>query len=231
MIKRESFLMEHIEQLGKSKKVDVALLERSIYAFGLLEALVRVGLPFVFKGGTSLMLLLDRPRRLSTDIDVVVQQETDLEKYIEKASKIIPFKDFKKQTRKGKNNIKKVHYKFLYDSPVNRREFYILLDVLFEENNYAELIQKNIDSEILLTEPPYLQVTVPTADCMLGDKLTAFAPHTTGISFGEDKDLEVIKQMFDVSCLFDAVSNFENVYKTYYKTAAVLACKVMYIAA
>lgn len=220
MIKRESFLMEHVEQLGKSKKVDVALLERSIYAFGLLEALVRVGLPFVFKGGTSLMLLLDRPRRLSTDIDVVVQQETDLEKYIEKASKIIPFKDFKKQTRKGKNNIEKVHYKFLYDSPVNRREFYILLDVLFEENNYAELIQKNIDSEILLTEPPYLQVTVPTADCMLGDKLTAFAPHTTGISFGEDKDLEVIKQMFDVSCLFDAVSNFENVYKTYYKTVA-----------
>ena len=34
------------------------LIERTVFAFGLLEALVRVGLKFTFKGGTSLMLLL-----------------------------------------------------------------------------------------------------------------------------------------------------------------------------
>ena len=67
MINEKSFAMEHIESIRNNKRVDINLLERSIYAFGLLEALVRVGLPFIFKGGggTSLMLLLDKPRRLS----------------------------------------------------------------------------------------------------------------------------------------------------------------------
>ena len=42
---------------------------------GLLEALARTELPFVFKGGTSLMLLLDSPKRLSVDIDIVVPSD------------------------------------------------------------------------------------------------------------------------------------------------------------
>lgn len=65
MINEKSFAMEHIESIRNNKRVDINLLERSIYAFELLEALVRVGLPFIFKGGTSLMLLLDKSRRLS----------------------------------------------------------------------------------------------------------------------------------------------------------------------
>ena len=64
MINEKSFAM-HIESIRNNKSVDINLLERSIYAFGLLEALVRVGLPIIFKGGTSLMLLLDKSRRLS----------------------------------------------------------------------------------------------------------------------------------------------------------------------
>lgn len=220
MINQNSFSMEHIENIVNNRRVNIVLLERSIYAFGLLEALVRVGLPFIFKGGTSLMLLLDKPRRLSTDIDIVVKSGTDVEDFIKKASKIIPFKDYQKQIRKGKNNIEKVHYKFLYDSPVNKKEFYILLDILFEENNYERIMQKEIKSEILLTDEPYLKVTLPTADCILGDKLTAFAPHTTGIRFGEEKDLEIIKQMYDVACLFDVHNNFDDIYKTYFKTVA-----------
>lgn len=219
MILKESFSMEHITQLKENKKVDINLLERSIYAFGLLEALVKVELPFIFKGGTCLMLLLNKPRRLSTDIDIVVQPGTDVEKFIESASVLFPFKNYEKQIRKGKNNIEKVHYKFIYDSPVQKKEFYILLDILFEENHYEKIIEKSICSEILSTEEPEIFVKVPTADCILGDKLTAFAPHTTGIPFGVDKDLEVIKQMFDVACLSEVYENFDDVISTYYKTS------------
>lgn len=219
MIKPESFSIEYIKQLADKRKVDIALLERSIYAFGLLEALIKVGLPFIFKGGTSLMLLLDKPRRLSTDIDIMVSPGVFVEEYILKTATIFPFKDFKKQNRKGRNGIEKAHYKFIYDSPVNQKEFYILLDIIYEKNNYARLEEKFIKNEILLTESPYLKVTLPTADCILGDKLTAFAPKTIGIRIGEDKDLEVIKQMFDISCLFDEIKNFDDIYETYYKTA------------
>lgn len=220
MIRPESFSLEHIEHLSSERKVDKVLLERSIYAFGLLEALARVELPFIFKGGTSLMLLLESPKRLSTDIDIVVPPGTEVGEYIEKASRILPFKDFRIQTRKHVNNIEKCHYRFLYDSPVNGREFHILLDILYEENNYERLMEKAIDNEILIAEPPYALISVPTVDCILGDKLTAFAPHTTGIRFGEGKDLEIVKQMFDVSCLFDAMKDFEDVLKTYYRTVS-----------
>ena len=75
MIKRETFTSEHINKIKGNTRVDPSLLERSIFAMGLLEALARTELPFVFKGGTSLMLLLDSPKRLSVDIDIVVPSD------------------------------------------------------------------------------------------------------------------------------------------------------------
>lgn len=68
MLSKENFTKDYIERLRKQNRLDPMLLERTIYAFGLLEALARVGMPFIFKGGTSLMLLLNKPRRLSTVI-------------------------------------------------------------------------------------------------------------------------------------------------------------------
>lgn len=76
MLTKENFTLEYVMELKKNRIVDSFILERSIYAFGLLEALCRVNMPFIFKGGTSLMLLLDQPRRLSTDIDIIVAPET-----------------------------------------------------------------------------------------------------------------------------------------------------------
>ena len=50
MLLRETFTEEHIRDLHKNSHRDPLLLERTIYAFGLLEALAQVGMPFVFKG-------------------------------------------------------------------------------------------------------------------------------------------------------------------------------------
>ena len=44
MIAKENFTEEHIRQLQKQSKRDPILLERTVYAFGLLEAITRVGL-------------------------------------------------------------------------------------------------------------------------------------------------------------------------------------------
>lgn len=57
-------------------------MERAVYAFGLLEALAKVSMPFIFKGGTCLMLLMKHLRRLSTDIDIIAEPGTDLDKYL-----------------------------------------------------------------------------------------------------------------------------------------------------
>lgn len=99
MIKRATYELWHIREIADAKRCDPILLERSIYAFGLLESLVRVEMPFIFKGGTSLMVLLEHPRRLSTDIDIIVRPGTDIDHYIELASDIFPFKRQDEQIR------------------------------------------------------------------------------------------------------------------------------------
>ena len=78
MIRKENFSEEHIRWLQKESQRDAGLIERTLFAFGLLEALVQTGMEFIFKGGTSLMLLLPEPMRLSTDIDIIVPPDVDV---------------------------------------------------------------------------------------------------------------------------------------------------------
>lgn len=111
MILKENYEAQHIRDLQVASKGDPGLIERTLYALGLLEALAAVGLDFIFKGGTSLLLLLPKPKRLSTDIDIVVNPGTDIADYIEKASHIFPFTAMEEQERIGRNNIVKKHFK------------------------------------------------------------------------------------------------------------------------
>lgn len=216
MLKKENFTEEHIRNLQSASHRDPLLLERSVYAFGLLEAITRVGMPFIFKGGTCLMLLLERPMRLSTDIDIIVAPGTDLNTFIEEAGKIFPFVSVEEQVRKGKNNIEKRHFKFVYESPVMERSIYILLDVLFEDAKYKRLIAKPNKNELILTDGEDLTVQIPSVESILGDKLTAFAPHTTGILLNSNKDMEIIKQLYDVMTLIEVAEDFTEVRETYY---------------
>ena len=158
---------------------------------------------------------------MSTDIDIIVAPGTDVDHYLEEAGKIFPFEKVEQQIRKGKNSIEKRHYKYYYDSPIKgQMPFYILLDILFEENHYSNVIRKPIRNELLITEEPYYEVSLPSADCILGDKLTAFAPHTTGIPFGVDKELEIIKQMYDIASLTEVTENFDDIRRSYLGTVS-----------
>lgn len=107
MLTCENYTEQHIYDLWKETGADPSILERTVFAFGLLEAIRSVGLPFIFKGGTSLLLLLDEPRRLSTDIDIIVEPGTDVEDYIQRAGKIFPFLSVEKNVRNGSNDIEK----------------------------------------------------------------------------------------------------------------------------
>lgn len=218
MLSKDMFTEEYINSLYKRTGSDPALLERVVYAFGLLEAITRVGLPFCFKGGTSLMLLLAHPKRLSTDIDIIVEPGTDIDDYIRRAGEIFPFVDVEENIRIGRNNIEKRHFKFKYHSPVSERDVSILLDVVFEKIHYDLTIKRTIENELLLTEGDDLSVMIPDANALLGDKLTAFAPHTTGISFGTGKELEIVKQLFDCGSLFDVMTSYSKVCAAYDKT-------------
>jgi len=215
MLNHNNFTLEHIRKLQSETKRDPALLERVVYAFGLLEALSRVGLDFIFKGGTSLMLLLDKPMRLSTDIDIIVNPGTEVEQYIKKAAEIFPFISYDEDIRRTSRDIEKRHFKFYYASHLTGRQFFILLDVVYQNDGYSHTALSNITNIFLNCELPLVQVTTPTVNCILADKLTAFAPYTIGIPYGVDKELEIIKQHYDIAVLIDNMTDFSIVKNTY----------------
>lgn len=67
-------------------------------------------------------------------------------------------------------------------------------------------------------------VTVPSAEDILGDKLTAFAPNTTGIPYyknGKSCSMEIAKQLYDVGRLFENVSDLQITSQAFRKIAAV----------
>lgn len=221
MLTRENYTAEHIAALRMSTGADPSILERTVFAFGLLEAIRKVEMPFIFKGGTSLLVLLDQPRRLSTDIDIVVEPGTDVDAYIEKAGTIFPFIRVEENRRKGDNDIEKRHFRFYFQSPRTGNDISVLLDVVFEGNPYLHITEKPIQNSLLLSEGEALTVSVPDKNCILGDKLTAFAPHTTGILFGKDKELEIIKQMFDCWTLIQELDDYETVASVYDRVSRI----------
>jgi hypothetical protein len=221
MLARENYSAEHITGLRTRTGADPSILERTVFAFGLLEAIRSVGMPFIFKGGTSLMLMLENPRRLSTDIDIIVSYGTDVDGYIEKAGKVFPFINVEEHKRKGLNDIEKRHFRFHFLSPRSGKQINILLDVVFEDNPYPVVHERPIRSSLLTSEGENLTVVVPDKNSILGDKLTAFAPHTTGIPFGVDKELEIIKQMFDCWTLIQEMDDYSVVANVYEQISAI----------
>ncbi|MEE3488765.1 MAG: hypothetical protein VZT48_11755 [Bulleidia sp.] len=51
MLAQENYTVTHINELKKETNADPSILERTVFAFGLLEAISRTGMPFIFKGG------------------------------------------------------------------------------------------------------------------------------------------------------------------------------------
>lgn len=221
MLLHDNYSESHINDLRTKTGADPSILERTVFAFGLLEAIRTAGLPFIFKGGTSLLILLDEPRRLSTDIDIIVDPGTDVDGYVNKAGKIFPFLSVEEHIRQTGSAIDKRHFRFLFQSPRTGKNIHILLDVLYEKNPYYRILEKPIRSSFLLSEGEDMFVAVPDQNSLLGDKLTAFAPHTTGIPFGKDKELEIMKQMFDCWTLIREMNDFPTVASVYRHTAEI----------
>ena len=88
------------------------------------------------------------------------------------------------------------------------------------------MVTRPIRTSFLEPESEHL-VRVPTVESLLGDKLTAFAPHTTGVPFyspksGEEQLQEVANNLFDVGVLFDVAADFGAVAKSYAAVSSLM---------
>jgi predicted nucleotidyltransferase component of viral defense system len=225
MISNRSLTKEWIQQKASElgKRGDPKMLEKVIRAFLLLEQLQVNEIPLIFKGGTSLLLLLDPPRRFSIDIDLIIQTTEDSLTSV--FNKIVGdgfFISWKPDNeRKHKTNAPVGHYKFYYQSVVNSNfgDEPILLDVLYSDNCYSELTTRNIAHKWLITEGNSTRIQIPSVESILGDKLTAFAPETAGILYSKNRPVEIIKQLFDIGTLFNEISDLDNVKQSYISIA------------
>lgn len=221
MIAKQSLTSEWLAEVSsKNNKADKILTEKVIRALLLLEGLVKSDLKFVFKGGTALMLLMNSTKRLSIDIDIIVSKEQELYKRFASFLQDHGFTRFELQKRSAASNIEKAHYKFFY-IPVHKsklEEDYVLLDILFEDPHYAKILKWPIDSSFVIQDGEPIYVPIPCHEDILGDKLTAFAPNTTGIPYeksGDSKTMEIMKQLFDIGSLVDVVEDTSIIAATF----------------
>ncbi len=225
MIKEHCFTEEWLDAFKKQaahKRIDKAILEKMIYALHLLERIKANGLDFIFKGGTNLVLLLEEGNRFSIDIDIICNTDREsLEKILHKVVDSSNFKSFElDEHRSYKTGVPKAHYSFAFDSATKGKySGTILLDVLIEDSIYPKLTEKPVQTKWIETENE-TNITVPTIDAITGDKLTAFAPNTVGIPYFKGKDqqpfsMEICKQLFDLSKLFERIENMETVAQSF----------------
>jgi hypothetical protein len=233
MIDLKTLSAEWIAEKRKKYSKDPTLMESMVYALYLLEQLQLSDLKFIFKGGTSLILLMKEPKRFSVDIDIIVSpkiSKEDLEKHL---SQIITISAFKRleldEKRSYQSDVQKAHYKFIYNSNftnknqdgqvISNPEREILLDILFAENHYPTLIEIPLETEWILQNNKSVTVTTPDINSILGDKLTAFAPNTTGVPYNAEKEKEILKQLFDIGHLFDLLTDISIFKKSFSETA------------
>ena len=233
MIADKCFTAEWIASKSREYQYpDKNIIEKVIRAFSLLDMLAASGCPFHFKGGSCLMLLLtDQPYRLSIDIDVICPPGTDIEQYLSKF-KDYGFIDYESVERIQRGtDIPKSHAKLFYRIAFlddSNRNDHILLDVLNEDCHYIDASEVEITNPFLEIIDQPNRVWVPSVGDILGDKLTAFAPNTTGIPYfkktskgDRDCSLEIIKQLYDIGRLYDKVENLEVTAKAFSQISTV----------
>lgn len=245
MVDLKSLSQEWLAEKRSKHNRDPGLIENMIYALHLLEQLKLSGLDFIFKGGTSLVLMLDEPQRFSVDIDIIVRPDMSREELESHLSKIVAASNFtgmRLDERRSYNaGVPKAHYAFSFQSNVSTRtqkgevivqpQKEILLDVLFAKSHYPVVVERQIQTEWLMTEGEIVMVKTPDICSIAGDKLTAFAPSTTGVPYhregvnnkGEaiksEMFMEIMKQAFDVGCLFNLIDNLDTFKRSYRATA------------
>lgn len=213
------------QERKKLGNCDPGLLEKCVWALTLLGHLAESGLPFLFKGGTSILLHLPDIRRLSIDIDIVSPASNEeLDRVVHQIGRTLPFlrcEENIRGTTTGREPLpNRRHFKFWFPSErAQSGEEFVLLDVVQEDEWPHNTVRLPIKTSFLVPDRE-IMVTLPTIESLLGDKLTAFAPTTTGVRLRNRNNkpgevMQVAKQLFDVGVLFEYANDFAAIASAY----------------
>jgi hypothetical protein len=189
-------------------------------------------LDFVFKGGTSLVLLLQPLRRLSIDVDIVTAESLErLQAVLATVTRAAPFLGIAEhQIGRDRDAPPTRHFKIPFRSATNLQgQSHVQLDVISSAHIYPATARRRVEAPFIRLETE-AHVQMPTIECLLGDKLAAFAPTTICVLYdpinrhgepAEPQPQRILKQLFDVHHLFAAAENFAEIEASYRATFAV----------
>jgi hypothetical protein len=235
MIHPDCFQKPWIDEQAAALKVHrngLELLERCMVALELVGRLSDGGLDFVFKGGTSLVLLLQPLRRLSIDVDIVTPESLErLQAVLATVTRAAPFLGIAEhQIGRDRDAPPTRHFKIPFRSATNLQgQSHVQLDVISSAHIYPATARRRVEAPFIRLETE-AHVQMPTIECLLGDKLAAFAPTTIGVLYdpinrhgepAEPQPQRILKQLFDVHHLFAEAVNFAEVEASYRATFAV----------
>lgn len=207
--KKEYFTKEHFE---KNKGYAPAYLcELVIYCLELLSQLCNYKINFRFKGGNSLLLILDEPQRFSIDVDISSQESKEnLISIMEDINAKCPlFTKLEIRQHKTKPWLPMISFKIFFNSFYQMpEESFVMLDAVLKPIQYEGYITKINVSNIYESE---MKVEVSTPDGLIGDKLLCIGPSTLGIPLGKNKEAQRLKHIFDISRLLNCEINFDKV--------------------
>ena len=213
--------LKRLESLRKELRFsDRGIFEKTVYAFNLLDELLRVYPELIFKGGTSILLHIFPPARLSIDIDILLPEKdkAGLKDALTKMVSISEWFDVvTEDTRHSK--IPKAHYKFQFASQFSKEPQYVLLDVVFTEHPYKKIVEKDLSKIPMFFADSKTVVRIPTPEGLIGDKMTAISPKTMGIPLNEKRSMEVLKQIIDLGELFKIASDVGDIRQSFLNTA------------
>ena len=177
------------------------LSELVVHCLELVALLAERRLPFRFKGGNSLLILLEDPQRFSIDVDIVTLEPRDsltqVVSQVAEASTV--FTGWESRAPKTKPWLPLTSFKIYFDSAYRPAEqSFVMLDAVHAPAPYPG-VRKPVRCGTLYQTN--IEVELPHPSGLIGDKLLAIGPRTLGIPFGKGKEAQRLKHVFDVATL------------------------------
>jgi len=193
-----------------------ALAEQAVHCLALVAQLVDAGLSFQFKGGNSLLLVLDKPLRFSIDVDIATNEsreriEACLDDIVHRHGL---FLKWTRRQHKTKPWLPLASYFCFYRSHfVNENDAFVMLDAQLTRSPYATTFTAVRCGRLFASDS---KVEIPLASSIIGDKLLTLGPETLGIPFGKGKDAQRLKHVFDVSLLLRTEAPLNEIKKSFF---------------
>jgi len=217
---RQKYFEKNFILSASKKGIDPLLQERALHCLEYIAQLNAAGFDFVFKGGTACQLLTAEDlQRLSIDVDISADiGEKELEKIVGDICLKFGGKVYKyyKVPKKGLDKVPLAMFNIEAPTyfPAQKAETMIKLDAVLHKPEY-ELVKSKLKTFYYDSD---VRVATPTANSMLGDKLSAIGPNTIGIPLA--RAIDCIKQFYDIDNLLRISTDLHGVADAYRKCFA-----------